>query len=117
VPALLAVPLLAVAALVSVRVFSAKKKVLAAFAASCATIVLVVVTGVTGLFPNLIPSSIDPAHSLTIFNSSSSQYTLKIMTIVALIFVPIVIAYKIWVYRIFRGKVTEGEVMGDDHSY
>jgi len=117
VPVLLAVPLLAVASLVSIRVFSAKNKVLASFAASCATIVLVVVTGITGLFPNLIPSSIDPAYSLTIFNSSSSQYTLKIMTVVALIFVPIVIAYKIWVYRIFREKVTEAEVMGDEQAY
>lgn len=116
-PTLLAVPLLAVASLVSIRFFSAKNNVLASFAASCATIVLVVVTGVTGLFPNLIPSSIDPAYSLTIFNSSSSHYTLKIMTVVALIFVPIVIAYKIWVYRLFRDKVTEGEIVGDEQAY
>lgn len=116
-PVLLAVPLLAVATLVSIRIFSARNNVLAAFASSCATILLVVATGVTGLFPNLIPSSLDSAYSLTIFNTSSSQYTLKIMTVVAFIFVPIVIAYKIWVYRIFRAKVTSGEVMGDEHAY
>jgi cytochrome d ubiquinol oxidase subunit II len=46
----------------------------------------------------------DPNHSLTIFNSSSSIYTLKIMTAVALLFVPIVIAYQIWAYRVFRQK-------------
>jgi len=116
-PALLVVPLIAVAALIAIRVFSAKGKLLSAFAASCATIVAVVGTGVIGLFPNLIPSSIDPAYSLTIFNSSSSQYTLKIMTVVALVFVPIVIAYKIWVYRIFRSPVTTEEVLSDEHAY
>ena len=51
------------------------------------------------------------------FNSSSSPYTLKIMTVVAFIFVPIVIAYKIWVYRVFRAPVTEAEVLGDKHAY
>jgi len=69
------------------------------------------------LFPNLIPSSLDPAYSLTIYNSSSSEYTLKIMTAVALIFVPVVIAYKIWVYRVFRGPVTIEDVETDEHAY
>lgn len=117
VPLLLSVPLLAVLSLVFIRLFSAQGRLLPAFAASCATIVLVVATGVIGLFPNLIPSSIDPAHSLTIFNSSSSAYTLKIMTAVAFIFVPIVIAYKIWVYRVFRAPVTERDVVEDKLSY
>ena len=116
-PAFLAVPLVAVVSLVSIRLFSAKGNLAGAFTASCLTIVTVVGTGVIGLFPNLIPSSIDPTYSLTIFNSSSSQYTLKIMTVVALIFVPIVIAYKIWVYRVFRGVVTVEEVMRDKQAY
>lgn len=116
-PALLIVPLIAVAALIGIKVFSAKNKVLSAFASSCVTIVMVVFTGVIGLFPNLIPSSIDPTSSLTIFNSSSSPLTLKIMTVVALIFVPIVILYKIWVYRIFRGKVTVEEISQNLHPY
>ena len=78
---------------------------------------MVVFTGVIGLFPNLIPSSMDPAQSLTIFNSSSSTYTLKIMTIVALMFVPIVIAYKIWVYRLFRSRVTADDVLKNEQAY
>lgn len=105
-PILFIVPLLAVAALVTIRLKLAGDCPLCAFAASCATILLVVATGVIGLFPSLIPSSIDPAYNLTIFNSSSSQYTLKIMTVVAFIFVPIVIAYKVWVYRAFSARVT-----------
>jgi cytochrome bd ubiquinol oxidase subunit II len=116
-PVLLIVPLLAVAALLGTRVFMAREKLLAAFASSCLTILMVVGTGVTGLFPNLIPSSIDPAYSLTIYNSSSSAYTLRIMTVVAFIFVPIVILYKIWVYRIFRAPVTLDEVMENKEAY
>ncbi len=116
-PLLFVVPLLAVAALLGIRIFSAKGATLTAFASSCVTVLTVVATGVVGLFPNLIPSSLDPAYNLTIFNSSSSPYTLKIMTVVAFIFVPIVIAYKIWVYRVFRAPVTEAEVLGDKHAY
>ncbi len=116
-PVLLIIPVLAVAALLGIRLFAARGELLGAFAASCLTILLVVATGVAGLFPNLIPSSLDPAYSLTIFNSSSSAYTLKIMTVVAFIFVPIVIAYKIWVYRVFRAPVTVEEVLGDRQAY
>ncbi|MGE5174562.1 MAG: cytochrome d ubiquinol oxidase subunit II [Betaproteobacteria bacterium] len=116
-PLLLAAPVLAVAALFSIKVFLEKGSPLKAFASSCVTIVAVVSTGVIGLFPNLIPSSIDPVHSLTIFNSSSSIYTLKIMTVVALLFVPIVIAYKVWVYRIFRSRITDADVLGNEEAY
>ena len=111
------VPLLAVAALVSIRVLLAKGAHLGAFAASCATILCVVFTGIIGLFPNLIPSSLDPLYSLSIYNSSSSAYTLRIMTTVAFIFVPIVIMYKIWVYRIFRGRVSGASLAGDHEAY
>jgi cytochrome bd ubiquinol oxidase subunit II len=117
VPLLLVVPVLAVVSLLAIRISTAKEKPLTAFAASCLTILLVVATGIIGLFPNLIPSAIDPVSSLTIYNSSSSQYTLKIMTAVALVFVPIVIAYKIWVYRVFRAKITLENVLEDEHSY
>ncbi|HTP66456.1 MAG TPA: cytochrome d ubiquinol oxidase subunit II [Geobacteraceae bacterium] len=116
-PVLLLAPALAVAALLGIRLFIAGNRLLTAFAASCLTILMVVGTGVIGLFPNLIPSSIDPAYSLTIFNSSSSAYTLKIMTVVAFIFVPIVIAYKIWVYRIFRAPVLLEEITKSKEAY
>ena len=116
-PVLAVVPLTAVAALLALRVFLARDRPLAAFAASCVTILGVVFTGVIGLFPNLIPSSLDPLYSLSIYNSSSSAYTLRIMTLVAFIFVPIVIGYKIWVYRIFRGKVTAEAVVLDHEAY
>jgi cytochrome bd ubiquinol oxidase subunit II len=116
-PVLGLIPLIAVAALVALRYFVSKGALLMAFAASCITILFVTFTGVAGLFPNLIPSSIDPAYSLTIFNSSSSPYTLAVMTVVAFIFVPIVIAYKIWVYRVFRARVEEKDVLSNTEAY
>jgi cytochrome d ubiquinol oxidase subunit II len=99
------VPILGIASLLLIKMMSSRKKVAAAFLASCAAVVLVTFTGIIGLYPNLIPSRLDPAFSLTVFNSSSSPYTLRIMTAVALVFVPVVIGYQIWVYRVFRHKI------------
>jgi cytochrome d ubiquinol oxidase subunit II len=59
-----------------------------------------------------MPSSLNPDWSLTIYNASSSDYTLRVMSIVALIFVPLVLAYQGWNYYVFRqriGKETELE--------
>ena len=116
-PLWFAVPLLAVASLPAVRLFLVRNQYFNAFLSSCVTIVMITLTGVIGLYPNLIPSSLDPAYSLTIFNASSSVYTLKIMTVVALLFVPVVIAYQIWVYRVFRGKLVVEEVLKDRKAY
>ena len=109
-PIFLIVPLAAVLSLLGIGIFAFTGNSLKAMLASCLTIVMVTFTGVIGLFPSLIPSSIDANYSLTIFNSSSSVYTLKIMTVVALIFVPIVIAYQVWTYRIFRSRIGEDDV-------
>ena len=116
-PLLLIIPVVAVASLLLVKLFAGKGEKYKAFTFSCLTIVFVVATGVAGLFPNLLPSSLDPASNLTIYNSSSSLITLKLMTVVALIMVPIVICYKIWVYRIFRAPVTGEEILGDKQAY
>jgi cytochrome d ubiquinol oxidase subunit II len=116
-PYLLLVPALAVAALVCVRVMQARAKQLAAFLASCGTIFLVVATGIVGLYPNLIPSRLDAAASLTLFNSSSSQYTLRLMAVVALVFVPIVVVYQLLVYRFFRSKTTRRDAAEGAEGY
>ena len=58
------------------------------------------------LFPFLLPSSSEPSHSLTVWDASSSERTLGIMLIAAVIFLPIVLAYTAWVYRVLRGPVT-----------
>jgi cytochrome bd ubiquinol oxidase subunit II len=76
-----------------------------AFVSSC--VAMVALMGLFGLemFPNLVLSNPTPAHSLTIYNAASSQNTLGIMLTIALIGVPIVLAYTISIYWIFRGKV------------
>jgi len=58
------------------------------------------------MFPRVMISSTNPAWSLTIHNASSSQYTLGVMSVVALIFVPIVLAYQGWTYYVFRRRIT-----------
>jgi cytochrome d ubiquinol oxidase subunit II len=77
-----------------------------AFAMNALTIALTVVTTWRGLFPRVMVSSLNEAWSLTIRNASSTPYTLKVMTIVALVFVPIVLAYQAWNYYVFRHRVT-----------
>jgi len=116
-PAWFIIPAIAVAALFGVKIFSLRERYTASFFSSCALIVMVTLTGVIGLYPNLIPSNIDPAYNLTIFNSSSSPYTLKIMTVVALLFVPVVIAYQIWLYRIFRHRVSSADILKNEEGY
>jgi cytochrome d ubiquinol oxidase subunit II len=116
-PYWIAVPVLAVASLIGVRIARSRGRALGAFVASCATIVLVMATGFIGLFPNLIPSSLDPGSSLTIYNSSSGPYTLRLMSIVAAIFVPIVIVYQFLVFRFFRAKVTRTGVAKEAEGY
>ncbi len=77
-----------------------------AFAMTAVTIIFITFTAFAGLYPNVLPSTVDAAYNLTIYNASASQYTLKIMTIVALIFTPLVLIYQGWTYYIFRQRLT-----------
>jgi len=77
-----------------------------AFIATGVHIVLTQVAFFTLMFPRVMVSSTNPAYSLTIYNASSSQYTLTVMSIVALIFVPIVLAYQGWTYYMFRKRIS-----------
>lgn len=58
------------------------------------------------MFPYILPSSIDPHSSLTVWNASSSQKTLGIMLVVTVVFLPIVLAYTAWAYKIMWGRLT-----------
>ncbi|MCL5273138.1 MAG: cytochrome d ubiquinol oxidase subunit II [Chloroflexi bacterium] len=58
------------------------------------------------LFPRVMPSNLGAAYNLTIYNASSSQYTLQVMTVVALTLVPIVLAYQAWSYWVYRKRLT-----------
>ena len=70
------------------------------------TILMATIMVFSGLYPRLMISTLDPAYSLTIYNASSSAYTLRILTIVAAIFMPIVLVYQGWTYWIFRKRLS-----------
>ncbi len=76
-----------------------------AFAMTALTIALSCMTVAMGLYPRVMVSSLNDAWSLTIYNASSSPYTLRVMTIVALVFVPLVLLYQGWSYWVFRQRV------------
>ena len=77
-----------------------------AFTASGLAIALAVVSLFVALFPDVMPSSLDPAWSLTTTNAASTPYTLSIMTVVAVLFTPLVLLYQGWTYWVFRRRVT-----------
>ena len=76
-----------------------------AFLASAVMIACVVLLTGLGLFPRLIPSVINPAYSLTIYNASAGPRTLTVMLVIALISLPLVISYTLYIHRVFKGKV------------
>ncbi len=113
-PILFILPLITVASLVKVRFYILKAAWWMAWYTSSLTIVGITFFGLIGLYPNLLPSSLNPAYSLTIYNSASSHLTLKIMLGVVLIFMPLIILYQGWVYRLFKNKVKKEDVGYED---
>ncbi|WP_292834001.1 cytochrome d ubiquinol oxidase subunit II [Microbacterium sp.] len=81
-----------------------------AFGFGAGTVVFAVLTLWLALFPNVMPSSTDPAFNLTIENASSSPYTLMIMTWAAVIFLPLVLLYQGWTYWVFRKRVSRSTI-------
>ena len=89
-----------------------------ALASSSLAIAGVILTAGVSLFPFLMPSSSRPDHSLAVWDSSSSRSTLFLMLGVVVVFLPIVLGYTFWAYRVFRGLVTEESILrGDDYHY
>ncbi len=84
-----------------------------AFIGTAVTIAMAVATYFLMLFPNVMPSSLDPAWNLTIANASSTDYTLKVMTIVAVVFTPIVLLYQGWTYWVFRQRLATTHIPDD----
>ena len=109
-PALFLVIVISVVALLSVGFFLFIESYFKAWCASAVTIVSCTFFGIIGLFPTLFPSLLNPEFNLTAFNSASSPLTLKIMLFVVVVFIPIVIAYQMWTYRLFKGVLPEDEM-------
>lgn len=80
------------------------------FTAMALTIVLAVGTILAALFPNVMPSSLDPAYSLTIENASSTDYTLTVMSWVAVFAMPLVLGYQGWTYWVFRRRISRAHI-------
>ena len=77
-----------------------------AFTGTFVTIAMAVATYFLLLFPNVMPSTLNDAWSLAVDNASSTPYTLKIMTVVALVFTPLVLLYQSWTYWVFRKRIS-----------
>jgi cytochrome d ubiquinol oxidase subunit II len=101
------VPIAGAAAILAAGYFIRKKRMGWAFLMTGISIAFAVVTAFMILYPNVMISTIDPAYNLTIYNASSSDYTLKVMTIVALTLVPVVLAYQGWTFWVFRDRISE----------
>ena len=81
-----------------------------AFLFSSITLAMTVATLFKALYPNVMPSSLDPSASLNIFNASSTPYTLRVMTIVAVVLTPVVLIYQGWTYWVFRKRISATQI-------
>jgi len=80
-----------------------------AFAATTVTMASCIVSIFVGLYPNVMVSSTNAAYNLTVHNTASGGYSLKVMTVVVIIFLPFVLAYQTWTYYVFRRRISRQE--------
>jgi cytochrome d ubiquinol oxidase subunit II len=102
-------PVLALVSAVGVQALIGRRSV-AGFIASSLMVGSTIASAGFALFPFLLPSSLDPRSSLTVWDASSSHGTLQLMLIVTVVLLPIVLLYTSWVYRVMRGRVTLEQV-------
>ena len=115
-PWLLAAPLLGIAGALGLSLASRAKRPALAFVASAVSIFGIVSTAGVSMFPFLMPSSLQPAAGLTVWDASSSRLTLFVMLVATLVFLPIVLVYTGAVFRILRGPVTAAQIESDSHK-
>ncbi|MGA8446527.1 MAG: cytochrome d ubiquinol oxidase subunit II [Roseiarcus sp.] len=106
-PLTLAAPILGFGgAILTIVLLRSPKSHAFAIVTSALSVAGVIATAGLSIFPFLLPSSLDPSASLIVWDASSSRLTLFIMLIATLVFLPIVLLYTAWVYRVLRGRVT-----------
>ncbi|MBL8299255.1 MAG: cytochrome d ubiquinol oxidase subunit II [Rhodanobacteraceae bacterium] len=88
-----------------------------AFVASATAVGATILTAGTAMFPFMLPSSLAPAHSLTLWDSTSSLLTLRWMFCMTVVFLPLIVCYTGWVFRVMRGPVTLEQVSGSNVHY
>ncbi|MGN1402319.1 MAG: cytochrome d ubiquinol oxidase subunit II [Bacillus sp. (in: firmicutes)] len=103
--------LLAVVTAVLSYVFADKKREGLAFTMTALTILATVSSLFAGLFPRVMVSTLDTAYNLTITNAASGPYTLKLMTIISVIFLPLVLTYTVWSYYVFRKRISPDKMV------
>jgi cytochrome d ubiquinol oxidase subunit II len=109
-------PILAFAGGILALLLSGTHRAGAAFVCSGAALTGVILTAGFAMFPFVIPSSADPNGSLTVYDAVSSHRTLNLMFFAVVVFLPIVLAYSSWVYRVMRGKITEEKINKETHT-
>jgi cytochrome d ubiquinol oxidase subunit II len=115
IPSLWAIPALVVLPLLTVLTSRAEKGALA-FVFSSLTLACIILTAGIAMFPFIMPSSIMMNASLTMWDATSSQMTLNLMTFVALVFVPIILIYTAWCYWKMFGRITKEDIESNTHS-
>ena len=115
-PLLLMVPALALLIPIFTLLLNLRGKAVAAFLATGSTCALMLLTVAVALFPFVLPSSLDPTSSITLWDGTSSKLTLLIMFGIVLVIMPVNLFYTTWVYRVMRGKVTTQQVKENGHG-
>ncbi|MBA54037.1 MAG: cytochrome d ubiquinol oxidase subunit II [Pseudomonadales bacterium] len=115
-PVLMIFPLLGLVMPFATASLSLKQKEGWAFLTSCLAVASIIATAGVSLFPFVMPSSIMPNHSLTVWDATSSALTLNIMLMVACVFVPLVLGYTLWSYYKMWGRLDEEHIRTHSHS-
>jgi cytochrome d ubiquinol oxidase subunit II len=116
-PWMLAAPILGFAGALLAFLLFPRDRPAATILATAVSVVGIVATAGVSMFPFLLPSSQSPQSSLTVWDASSSRFSLGVMLVVVAVFVPIVLAYTAWVYRVLRGRVTQQGLARGGHAY
>jgi cytochrome d ubiquinol oxidase subunit II len=114
-PVTLLAPLTVLIAGLIVCVTAGFKRGWITFVGTSLQIIAVILTAACAMFPFIMPSSLDPRSSLTVWDATSSQLTLQIMLVVTIVLVPVIFIYTGWVYRVLRGKISAETVERDSH--
>ncbi|QFI53867.1 cytochrome d ubiquinol oxidase subunit II [Aeromonas simiae] len=115
-PWMMAAPALGLAMSLLTALFAKLNKGWVAFLCSSLAIAGIILTAGFSLFPFVMPSSLEPSHSLTMWDATSSFNTLKVMTVVAAIFVPTVLGYTLWTYIKMFGRLSTKHIEENQHS-
>jgi len=115
-PLLWLVPALGVIGFVLCSLFSRLTWHVSAFVSSALAMAMVLVTTGISMFPFVMPSSLMPNHSLTMWDATASETTLSIMFVVACVFVPLILAYTAWGYFVMCGRLNEQQIRDNTHS-